>query len=60
MFTYTYRALALSALLVCQSASAQLLERDLGDFDLKLGSTPARSMAQGLEIGRASCRERGS
>ena len=48
MSTYTYRALALSALLVCQSASAQLLERDLGDFDLKLGSTPARSMAQGL------------
>lgn len=30
------------------SAQAQLLERDLGDFSLKLGTTPARSMAQGL------------
>ncbi len=29
-------------------ASAQLLQRDLGDFDLKLGTSPSRSMAQGL------------
>lgn len=48
MFTFTCRALALSTFVVCQSASAQLLERDLGAFDLKLGTTPARSMAQGL------------
>ncbi|MBV6288544.1 TorF family putative porin [Pseudomonas aegrilactucae] len=27
---------------------AQLLKRELGDFDLSLGSTPSRSMAQGL------------
>lgn len=29
-------------------AQAQLLKRDLGDFDLSLGSSPSRSMAQGL------------
>jgi uncharacterized protein (TIGR02001 family) len=36
------------ALLVCQTASAQVMERELGDFSLKLGTTPSRSMAQGL------------
>jgi uncharacterized protein (TIGR02001 family) len=41
-------ALLVGALLVCQSVSAQVLERELGDFDLKLGTTPTRSMAQGL------------
>ncbi|GAB3465483.1 TorF family putative porin [Azotobacter salinestris] len=30
------------------TAQAQMLERELGDFELKLGSTPSRSMAQGL------------
>ena len=30
------------------TAQAQLLERDLGNFELKLGTTPSRSMAQGL------------
>ncbi|MFC0710051.1 TorF family putative porin [Azorhizophilus paspali] len=30
------------------TAQAQVLERELGDFELKLGSTPSRSMAQGL------------
>ena len=41
-------ALSLGALLICQSASAQVMERELGDFSLKLGTTPTRSMAQGL------------
>lgn len=41
-------ALLVSAGLVAQAASAQTLERDLGDFDLKLGTTPNRTMAQGL------------
>jgi len=30
------------------TAQAQVLERELGDFELKLGTTPSRSMAQGL------------
>ena len=29
-------------------AEAQIFQRELGDFDLKLGTTPSRSMAQGL------------
>jgi uncharacterized protein (TIGR02001 family) len=41
-------ALPLGALLICQAASAQLMERELGDFSLKLGTSPTRSMAQGL------------
>ncbi len=40
--------LALGTLLVCQQASAQIMERSLGDFSLKLATTPTRSMAQGL------------
>ncbi|MGF6125768.1 TorF family putative porin [Pseudomonas frederiksbergensis] len=41
--------LLLSALLLwCSSADAQIFQRELGDFDLKLGTTPSRSMAQGL------------
>ncbi|WP_268797434.1 TorF family putative porin [Pseudomonas huanghezhanensis] len=43
-----YFLLIASTLLVCQSASAQIIERELGDFSLKLGTTPSRSMAQGL------------
>lgn len=35
-------------LLAGQYASAQTLERELGAFDLKLATTPTRSMAQGL------------
>lgn len=35
-------------LLASQCASAQTLERELGAFDLKLATTPTRSMAQGL------------
>lgn len=41
-------ALIASTLLICQAASAQGIERELGDFSLKLGTTPSRSMAQGL------------
>ncbi|SHN22153.1 conserved hypothetical protein [Pseudomonas asturiensis] len=48
MLSHRLHALTFSALFVCQSASAQVLERDLGDFDLKLATTPTRSMAQGL------------
>ena len=29
-------------------ANAQIFQREMGDFDLKLGTTPSRSMAQGL------------
>jgi uncharacterized protein (TIGR02001 family) len=37
-----------SLLLSCSVANAQIFQRELGDFDLKLGTTPSRSMAQGL------------
>lgn len=40
--------LLLGTLLSCSVASAQIFQRELGDFDLKLGTTPSRSMAQGL------------
>ncbi|MFJ4158120.1 TorF family putative porin [Pseudomonas sp. NPDC089752] len=41
--------LLLSAALLFSSApQAQLIQRQLGDFDFKLGTTPSRSMAQGL------------
>ncbi|QLG91896.1 hypothetical protein HZF02_07935 [Pseudomonas yamanorum] len=36
------------ALLSSPLAEAQVFQRELGDFDLKLGTTPSRSMAQGL------------
>jgi uncharacterized protein (TIGR02001 family) len=35
-------------LLAIPYAYGQTTERDLGDFDLKIGTTPARTMAQGL------------
>ncbi|WP_095080221.1 TorF family putative porin [Pseudomonas sp. Irchel s3h17] len=38
----------LISLLVCMSANAQIFQRELGDYDLKLGTSPSRSMAQGL------------
>lgn len=41
-------ALTLGALFICQPLTAQVMERELGDFALKLGTTPTRSMAQGL------------
>src|SRR5688572_30147120 len=44
------RSKAVLALLAgaAATAQAQMLERELGDLELKLGSTPSRSMAQGL------------
>lgn len=38
----------LGSLLLCTAANAQIFQRELGDFDLKLGTTPSRTMAQGL------------
>lgn len=38
----------LGSLLWCSVAPAQVFQRELGDFDLKLATTPSRSMAQGL------------
>lgn len=37
-----------AGLLAAPHLHAQTLQRDLGNFDLKLGTTPSRSMAQGL------------
>ncbi|MFJ3524720.1 TorF family putative porin [Pseudomonas sp. NPDC090203] len=48
LFNRQTTALLVCALLVHAHASAQVMERDLGDFSLKLGTTPSRSMAQGL------------
>ncbi len=48
MLSHRLHALTFSALLISQYASAQIMERDLGDFDLRLATTPTRSMAQGL------------
>lgn len=33
---------------VCADAHAQVMQRELGDYALQLGTTPTRSMAQGL------------
>ncbi|VVO79176.1 hypothetical protein PS838_01709 [Pseudomonas fluorescens] len=38
----------LASLLACSVANAQIFQRELGAFDLKLGTSPSRSMAQGL------------
>lgn len=49
-----YLSALLGSLLACSVAQAQIFQRELGGFDLKLGTTPTRSMAQGLvKIGRA-------
>jgi len=42
--------LSLSAFLLAAGCSTQtkVLEREVGDFDLKLGTAPTRSMAHGL------------
>ncbi|AZC17006.1 MULTISPECIES: TorF family putative porin [Pseudomonas] len=40
--------LAICLALACPLAQAQIFQRELGDFDLKLGTSPSRSMAQGL------------
>lgn len=43
-----YRYLTVIAMLVCQPVSAQIMERSYGAFNVKLGTSPIRSMAQGL------------
>ncbi|WP_433739299.1 TorF family putative porin [Pseudomonas putida] len=40
--------ISLCGLLACSLTQAQIFQRELGDFDLKLGTSPSRSMAQGL------------
>jgi len=40
--------LFIAGLMASPVAHAQIFQRELGDFDLKLGTTPSRSMAQGL------------
>lgn len=37
-----------AALLLSPASQAQQMKRQLGDFDFTLGTTPSRSMAQGL------------
>jgi uncharacterized protein (TIGR02001 family) len=39
---------AVIAMMICPPAFAQVMERTVGDFDIKLGTSPIRSMAQGL------------
>jgi uncharacterized protein (TIGR02001 family) len=48
MFKPSCLSALLGSLLACSVAHAQIFQRELGDFDLKLGTTPTRSMAQGL------------
>lgn len=43
-----YRYLTVIAMLVCQPVSAQIMERSYGAFNIKMGTSPIRSMAQGL------------
>jgi len=38
----------MAGLLAAPSAFAQVMQRELGDFNLKLGTSPSRTMAQGL------------
>lgn len=40
--------LLFASFLTCSVAHGQVFQRELGDFDLKLGTSPSRSMAQGL------------
>ncbi|RZA10191.1 MAG: hypothetical protein EOP02_35005, partial [Proteobacteria bacterium] len=40
--------LLIAGLAVHPSLYAQVIQRDIGDFNLKLGTTPSRSMAAGL------------
>lgn len=42
------RLVLTATLLAIPYAHGQVIERDLGDFDLKLGTSPSRSMAAGL------------
>lgn len=43
-----YPYLAVIAMIVCQPVSAQVIERSYGEFNIKMGTSPIRSMAQGL------------
>lgn len=43
-----YRYLTIISMLVCQPVSAQIMERSYGAFNVKMGTSPIRSMAQGL------------
>ena len=43
-----YLSLLFAGLLACQTVHGQIFQRELGDFDLKLGTSPSRSMAHGL------------
>ena len=43
-----FPCLLFGSLLSSTAAHAQVFQGELGDFDLKLGTTPSRSMAQGL------------
>ncbi|MDH0749641.1 TorF family putative porin [Pseudomonas sp. GD03842] len=47
-FPHWTGAALVCTLLAQQTAHAQVLERQLGDFSLKVGTTPSRTMAQGL------------
>ncbi|WP_437881749.1 TorF family putative porin [Pseudomonas sp. LRF_L74] len=40
--------LASLSLLACSELQAQVMQRELGSYDLQLGTSPVRSMAQGL------------
>jgi uncharacterized protein (TIGR02001 family) len=53
---------ALTALIVCLSGCAsqpEVVEREVGQFDLRLGTAPSRSMAQGLVSPTAASTFRG-
>lgn len=45
-----YQSILIAACVACMAASAnaQVMQRELGDFDLKFANSPTRSMAQGL------------
>lgn len=43
-----YSIFIVAGLLTAQCASAQIVQRDWGDYNVKLGTTPSRSMAAGL------------
>jgi len=48
MMTSLKATLLAATLFACAAAHGQVMERELGPYDLQLGTTPTRSMAQGL------------
>lgn len=58
MYKNTLSALVIVGLSGCAS-QPELLEREVGQFDLRLGTAPARSMAQGLVTPSAASTFRG-